>query len=64
MVTMRLRGRPAFEIAARLRARDVPTIFATGYDLSMLPKELANAVPLEKPVDLDELCRAVEACCL
>ena len=64
VLDINLRGRMAFEIAAHLQARNIPTIFATGYDASMLPKELAEAVRLEKPVDLDELCRAVEACCL
>jgi hypothetical protein len=30
----------------------------------MIPDELADAVRLEKPVDLVALCRAVESACL
>jgi hypothetical protein len=53
----------AFEIATALRVRGIPTIFATGYDASMIPAELADTMRLEKPVDLDALCRAIEASC-
>lgn len=63
VLDINLRGRMAFEIAAQLRARDIPIIFATGYDASMIPAELADTMRLEKPVDLDALCRAIEASC-
>ena len=61
VLDINLRGRMAFEIATALRARGIPTIFATGYDASMIPAELADTMRLEKPVDLDALCRAIEA---
>jgi DNA-binding response OmpR family regulator len=64
VLDINLRGHLAFEIAAELRARGIPAIFATGYDASMIPAELADTVRLEKPVDLDALCRAVESSCL
>jgi DNA-binding response OmpR family regulator len=64
VLDINLRGQLAFEIAIELRARDIPTIFATGYDASMIPLELADTTRLAKPVDLDALCRAVEAACL
>jgi DNA-binding response OmpR family regulator len=64
VLDINLRGHLAFEIAAELRARGIPAIFATGYDASMIPDELADAVRLEKPVDLVALCRAVESACL
>lgn len=63
VLDINLRGRLAFEIATQLRARGIPVVFATGYDASMIPSELADAVRLEKPMDLDALCQAVEACC-
>lgn len=63
VLDINLRGELAFQLATELRARNIPAIFATGYDSSMIPAELADAVRLEKPVDLDALCRAVEACC-
>jgi DNA-binding response OmpR family regulator len=64
VLDINLRGQVTFQIASELRAREVPTIFATGYDTSMIPAELADAIRLEKPVDLDALCTAVEASCL
>jgi DNA-binding response OmpR family regulator len=64
VLDINLRGQMAFEIATELRARGIPAIFATGYDASMIPDELADAVRLEKPVDLVALCRAVESACL
>jgi DNA-binding response OmpR family regulator len=63
VLDINLRGRLAFQIATELRARRVPAIFATGYDASMIPAELADVIRLEKPVDMAALCRAVEAVC-
>jgi DNA-binding response OmpR family regulator len=64
VLDINLRGQLAFELATELRTRGIPAIFATGYDASMIPEELADAVRLEKPVDLAALCRAVESACL
>jgi DNA-binding response OmpR family regulator len=63
VLDINLRGRMSFQIATELRARGIPAIFATGYDASMVPAELADVTRLEKPVDLAALCRAVEAAC-
>ncbi|HKU16987.1 MAG TPA: response regulator [Steroidobacteraceae bacterium] len=63
VLDINLRGRMAFPIAAELRKRGVPTIFATGYDETMVPAEHAATLRLEKPVNLPVLCRAVEECC-
>ena len=64
VLDVNLRGRMVFQLASELRARDIPTIFATGYDASMIPAELADVLRLEKPVDMNALCRAVETSCL
>jgi DNA-binding response OmpR family regulator len=64
VLDINLHGRLAFELATELRARNIPTIFATGYDASMIPDELADTLRLEKPVDMKALCRAVETSCL
>ena len=64
VLDINLRGQLAFELAIELRARGIPAIFATGYDASMIPAELVDAVRLEKPVDLAALCRAIETACL
>jgi DNA-binding response OmpR family regulator len=63
VLDVNLRGRMVFEIATELRARRIPVIFATGYDASMIPTQLADIVRPEKPVDLDALRRAVPASC-
>lgn len=63
VLDLNLRGRIGFQIATELRARRVPMIFATGYDASIIPADLADVVRLEKPVDLSALCRAIEAAC-
>lgn len=61
VLDVNLQGRMGFQMATELRARGVPAIFATGYDGSTIPAELADMVRLEKPVDLAALCRAVES---
>ena len=63
VLDINLRGQLAFELAIELGARGIPAIFATGYDASMIPAELADVVRLEKPVDLAALCRAIETAC-
>lgn len=61
VLDINLQGRMGFQAALELRARGIPAIFATGYDRSTIPAELADLTHLEKPVDLAALCRAVEA---
>jgi len=63
VLDINLHGRLAFQIARELRARGIPAIFATGYDASMIPAELADTIRLEKPVDMKALCRAIETSC-
>lgn len=63
VLDINLHGLMAFQLATQLRARDIPAIFATGYDASVLPDELADAILLEKPVDMTALCRAIATSC-
>jgi DNA-binding response OmpR family regulator len=63
VLDINLRGLMAFQLATELRARDIPTIFATGYDTSVVPDELADTILLEKPVDMKALCRAIATSC-
>jgi len=60
VLDINLQGRLGFQIATELRGRGVPALFATGYDATTIPPELADMPRLEKPVDLTALCRAVE----
>lgn len=61
VLDINLQGRIGFQVAIELRARGIPAIFATGYDHTTIPPELADMIRLEKPIDLVALCRAVES---
>jgi len=63
ILDINLHGQLAFQIAAELRTRGIPSIFATGYDDSVIPENLADALRLEKPIDLTALLRAVASAC-
>src|SRR4051812_4702481 len=57
ILDVNLRGEMVFPVALALSARDVPFVFATGYDEGALPGRFATATRLEKPVN----ARAVAA---
>jgi len=61
VLDVNLHGEISFDLAAELKRRNVPLIFASGYDAGMLPEALAPSVWLEKPIDLAALLYAVKA---
>jgi DNA-binding response OmpR family regulator len=61
IVDINLGNGPTFELAAKLEARGVPFLFATGYDAAAIPTEHQNAPCLEKPFRPQQLVSAVEA---
>jgi DNA-binding response OmpR family regulator len=63
VLDINLHGNLAFDLAYELRKRGTPSIFATGYDQSVLPGAFSDSVRLEKPVNLSELLRAVQSVC-
>lgn len=63
VLDINLQGNFAFGIARQLRERGTPAIFATGYDVSVLPREFSDCIRLEKPVNLRELLQAVQSAC-
>ena len=63
VLDINLHGALAFNLASELRKRGTPSIFATGYDQSVLPSAFSDSVRLEKPVNLSELLRAVQSLC-
>jgi DNA-binding response OmpR family regulator len=63
VLDINLHGTLAFSLASELRRRGTPSIFATGYDQSVLPGAFSDSVRLEKPVNLSELLRAVQTVC-
>jgi DNA-binding response OmpR family regulator len=63
VLDINLHGDLAFSLASELRKRGTPSIFATGYDQSVLPGAFSDSVRLEKPIDLNQLLRAVQSVC-
>lgn len=63
VLDINLQGNLAFGVAKELRQRGTPAIFATGYDVSVLPSEFSDYVRLEKPVNLLALLQAVQSAC-
>lgn len=63
VLDINLHGNLAFSLADELRKRGTPSIFATGYDQSVLPGAFSDSVRLEKPVNLSELVRVVRSVC-
>jgi DNA-binding response OmpR family regulator len=59
VLDVNLHGEHVFQLAGELRARGVPSIFATGYDAAFLPATFRDAIYLQKPIDLAALVRAV-----
>lgn len=63
MLDINLGEGASFEVARLMRARGVPFLFLTGYDVSIIPDELSSAPRLEKPVEpkllVDRLARLV-----
>ncbi len=58
VLDVNLEGEMIYPLAERLIARRVPTIFATGYDVSTTLPDSLRAVPtLQKPVDVAVLVR-------
>lgn len=52
-------GGPRFEIARELKARDVPFLFLTGYDLDAIPHDFEKVVRLQKPVSFRDIVEAL-----
>lgn len=48
----------AYPIADHLRARGIPFVFTTGYDISVIPDLYADVPRCEKPVDERQLLRS------
>ena len=59
ILDINVRGRPVFPVAERLKERNIPFVFATGYDNWAIPPALAHATRFEKPTDPTVLARAL-----
>jgi DNA-binding response OmpR family regulator len=45
----------SFELGRALRSRDVPILFATGYEAKIIPRDLSDAPHLIKPLNMNIL---------
>lgn len=59
VLDINLGGDMVFPVADRLRAADIPLIFATGYGQSDLPARFTGVPRCEKPVDLSRIVQAL-----
>lgn len=60
LLDVNLAGERCFPIAAKLKARDVPFAFLTGYGGDGLPTEWRDVPRLAKPFDLRTLAKLAE----
>ena len=54
-------GGPKFEIAARLKEREIPFFFLTGYDPDVIPEDMKDVTRLQKPVTLRQMVDVVSS---
>jgi len=59
MLDIKLRNEMIFPVADALRARGVPFVFTTGYNLKVIPDGYKDVVRYEKPFDVAEVARVV-----
>jgi len=59
VLDIHLQGEMAYTFADALRARGVPTVFATGYDRGTIPERYADIPLCEKPIDLHQVAKAI-----
>jgi DNA-binding LytR/AlgR family response regulator len=60
LLDINLDGEDVYGLAAELRERGVPVIFATGYEAPTMPKEFQDTPQILKPVVAIALAAAVE----
>lgn len=61
LLDVNLAGEPSFPVAAALRQRDIPFLFATGYGARGLADEFSASPVLQKPFMAADLGRALQA---
>jgi ActR/RegA family two-component response regulator len=52
LVDLNLGEGPDFALPRKLRERNVPFLFVTGYDQETIPRDLANVTRIDKPADI------------
>jgi len=59
ILDINLHGEEVFALADLLASREVPFVFATGYDNCVVPQRFAGTGRYRKPVELDRIIAAV-----
>lgn len=59
ILDIHLEGELVFPVAERLVTLDIEFVFASGYDASVLPDKFKGFVLNEKPIDLENIARAL-----
>ncbi|MGN6278926.1 MAG: response regulator [Sphingomonas sp.] len=60
ILDINLRGDRVFPLADHLSGRDIPYVFATGYDGDAIPPRFADVARLEKPIRTGDLLVTLE----
>ncbi len=61
VLDVNLAGRLSYPIADRLKARNIPFVFATGYGTEGLPEQLKGTPVLAKPFKAEQLGAMIQA---
>lgn len=61
ILDVNLAGEPVFAVADALAARQVPFVFASGYDREALPERFRHIGLCQKPIDANAVLAAVQA---
>jgi CheY-like chemotaxis protein len=60
LLDVNLDGDMSWEVAAALKARGIPFVLSTGYEIgALLPDDLKGCLVIKKPYKVDELERAI-----
>ena len=59
ILDINLQGEMAFPLADALQSRNIPFVFLTGYEQTMIPTRFASVRHFEKPVNLTVLAGAL-----
>jgi DNA-binding LytR/AlgR family response regulator len=60
ILDVNLRGEQVFALADELLARNIPVIFATGYDASVIPAQYVQVPRIEKPLEISKILEALK----
>lgn len=60
ILDVNLNGAKITPVAALIKERNCPIIFATGYGFAGLPEEFSNYLALQKPFQVEALAKAID----